>query len=149
MAAWNPQQERAALGVRAGRFGSTVVLDLDGRLTIGSSGCRLMRLVRCLARRGDTNLVLDLDHVPQLDCTGIGQLVFMRNRLVRHGRTLALVNVERHQRWLLELVGLQRVLPVFDSRPKAVAWCELVSGRTPAPRSVTSRLLASAGPRSA
>lgn len=149
MAVWNPQQEGAALNVRAGRFGSTVVLDLDGRLTIGSSGCRLMRLVRCLARRGDTNLVLDLAHVPQLDCAGIGQLVFMRNRLVRHGRALALVNVERHQRWLLELVGLHRVLAVFDSRPKAVAWCELVSEQTPGPPSVTSAHLAGAAPRSA
>jgi anti-anti-sigma factor len=82
-----------------------------------------MRLVTWVVQHGGTDVVLDLQHVRQLDCTGLGLLVLARNRLAQHGCPMALANVERRQRRLLDLAGLLTVLPVFGSRQDAVAWC--------------------------
>jgi anti-anti-sigma factor len=69
-------------------------------------------------------VVLDLGHVPELDSSGIGQLVQVHNEVSRSGKGFMLVNVERHQQRLLEVVRLVDVLHVCESRQEALACCE-------------------------
>lgn len=59
-------------------------------------------------------------NVPQLDCSGIGQLVQLNDQLRTAGGVQVLVNVERRQKRLLELLGLLEVFRVCDSWPEAL-----------------------------
>jgi anti-anti-sigma factor len=108
------------MDIRGERQGSAVVLDLDGSLTVEVDTARLHELAGSLVRPGASSLVLDLGHVRNLDSYGVGQLVSIYNEIAPLGVTLTLVNVERHQKRLLELSGLLSVLHVVDNRQAAL-----------------------------
>jgi len=108
--------------IRGERQGSAVVLNLDGPLTAEVDTIRLHELAGSLVRPGASSLVLDLGHVPNLDSYGVGQLVSIYNEVTPLGVTLTLVNVERHQKRLLELSGLLSLLHVVDTRQEALTF---------------------------
>ena len=108
--------------VRAQQLGTTIVLDLDGPLTVDAETRPLHELVRAFAHRHAGTVVLDLGHVAKIDSCGVGELVTLYNEVRPSGVALSLVNLEKHQRRLLELSGLLSVLHVCDSRQEALAW---------------------------
>ncbi len=114
------------MDIRGERQGSAVVLDLEGALTAEVDTGRLHEIAGSLVARGASSLVLDLAHVRNLDSYGVGQLVSIYNEVTPLGVTLTLVNVERHQKRMLELSGLLSVLHVADSRQEALAFGEIV-----------------------
>jgi hypothetical protein len=59
-------------------------------------------------------MVLNLEHVSRLDCTGIGELVALHCAVQEMGGVLSLVNVQPRQKKMLEVVGLLRALNVHD-----------------------------------
>ena len=109
------------MDIRGERQGSAVVLNLDGSLTAETDTVRLHQLAGSLVGPGASSLVLDLGHVQNLDSYGVGQLVSIYNEVAPLGVTLTLVNVERHQKRLLELSGLLSVLHVVDGGQEAMA----------------------------
>lgn len=118
------------------RQGAAVVLDLEGPLTAEVDTVRLHELAGTLVRPGASSLVLDLGHVKDLDSYGVGQLVSLYNEVKPLGVTLTLVNVERHQKRLLELSGLLAVLHVVESRQEALTF----GGNVPALRQESSQM---------
>jgi anti-anti-sigma factor len=108
------------------RQGAAVVLDLEGPLTAEVDTCRLHELAETLVTPGASSLVLDLGHVKELDSYGVGQLVAIYNEVTPLGVSLTLVNVERHQKRLLELAGLLSFLHVANSRQEALAFASNV-----------------------
>lgn len=100
-----------------------VVLHLEGRLTLEADTHQLHELVRSITHFGPCNVVLDVANVWQLDCSGIGQLVRLRNQVCGSGGVFALVNVEPRQKRILEIVGLLTALRVVDSRQEAILAC--------------------------
>ncbi len=109
------------MDIREERLGSAVVLDLEGPLTAEVDTGRLHELAGSLPRPGTRSLVLDLGHVRTLDSYGVGQLVSIYNEIAPLGVTLTLVNVERHQKRMLELSGLLSFLHVAADRDEALA----------------------------
>ena len=111
--------------VRAERAGPAVIVHLEeGRLVVEEDTQQLHDLVRTVTRLDDgCSVVLDLEKLWQLDCSGIGQLVELRRQVCGSGGVFALVNVGPRQKRLLALLGLLRVLPVFASREEAVTAC--------------------------
>lgn len=116
--------------VRAETIGSTVVLGLEGRLTVEEDAQGLHEAVRSIARLSPSDIVLDLGHVRQIDCSGIGQLLRVRDRVRESGASLALVNVDHQQRRLLKMFGLLGVFEVFDSRQDAVRMTGAAGGES-------------------
>jgi anti-anti-sigma factor len=110
------------MDIRGKRQGSAVVLDLEGPLTAEVDTVRLHELAGSLVRPGASSLVLDLALVRNLDSYGVGQLVSIYNEVTPLGVTLTLVNVERHQKRLLELSGLLSLLHVVDTRQEALTF---------------------------
>lgn len=96
------------------RVDSAVILHLDGRLTVEGGDGWLEAAVDAGTRGGVRHVLLQMRRVRQLDCTGIGQLLRLREQLHQARRTCALVGVETRQLCMLELVGLHRVFRVFD-----------------------------------
>ncbi len=115
--------------VRAEWWGSAVIIDLDGRLTVEADTRRLHELVRAMEHSGASHVVLNLGRVQQLDCSGIGQLVQLHHRARRSGVTFALVDVEPRQKQMLQLAGLVDVFQVFATWSEAVLWARSPAGR--------------------
>ncbi len=110
--------------VKAEKAGSTTVLRLEGgRFTVEEDTHELHERVWTITRSGPCNVVLDLADVRLLDSCGIGQLVQLHNRVRESGGLFSLANVEHRLKGLLQMVGLLRVFPVFDSREEAMTAC--------------------------
>jgi hypothetical protein len=68
--------------------------------------------------------------VPYLDCSGIGQLVLLHERVRQAGGTLALVNLGPRQMHALRVVRLLEVLRVFETWDEAWRWCVGIRGNS-------------------
>jgi anti-anti-sigma factor len=121
--------------VRAERAGPAVVVHLGGgRLVIEEDTQALHDLVRTVTGLDHAcSVVLDLEKVWQLDCSGIGQLVDLGNQVCERGGVFSLVNVGPRPKRLLALLGLLGVLPVFASREEAITACWSAKARGCAP----------------
>jgi stage II sporulation protein AA (anti-sigma F factor antagonist) len=107
-------QDRPKLQVRLRRWGSTVILELQGRLIVEARVQPLGDLTEWMTCRGQCRLLLDMSGVLQMDCSGIGQIVGLHQKVRRLGGGLALINVSPRQKRLLDVAGLLAILPVFD-----------------------------------
>jgi anti-sigma B factor antagonist len=126
----------STMKVRTERTGSTAVLRLEGeRFTIEDDTHELHECVESMARSGACNIILDVACLRTIDCCGIGQLVNLYKRVWESGGFLCLVNVDRRPKRLLQMLGLLRLFPVFDSREEAVTACWSASARACTPRS--------------
>jgi len=101
--------------------GSAVVVGIEGRLTVGTDTGALHRLVGQLGRSPVETIVFDLEKVGRMDCSGVGELVRLRNNVETAGGTLRLANVGRRQRELLELLHLVEPLSAFSSMREALS----------------------------
>ena len=64
------------------------------------------------AMTDEPHVVLDLSGVTFMDSSGIGAIVFLFKRLRADGRSLALVGVYGQTRQLIELLRVDKALPV-------------------------------------
>jgi len=123
--------------LRAERAGPAVVLHLEGgRLVVEEDTQQLHDLVRTVTHLDDgCSVVLDLERVWQLDCSGIGQLVELRRQVCDSGGVFSLVNVGPRPKRLLAILGLLSVLPVFASQEEAITACWSAKARGCVPES--------------
>ncbi|HSD29557.1 MAG TPA: STAS domain-containing protein [Vicinamibacteria bacterium] len=119
------------------RAGPAVVFHLEkGRLVIEEDTGELHDLVHAVALFDPgCGVIVDLQKLRQLDCSGIGQLVQLRGEVCDSGGVFSLVNVAPRHRRLLDLLGLLRVLPVFASQEEAITacWSARARGCVPSP----------------
>ena len=80
-----------------------VALENQLRLPFNSD---LPHMVGTLLRRGERNIVLDLDRVSKIDAAGIGELVRAYNMAISSHGTLRIANTKPWPREMLERVGL-------------------------------------------
>jgi len=97
-----------------------VIVDLDGRLTVGQETGALREAVLKLSTEGRTNVVLNLERVEYIDSTGLGGLVICFTTLKKGGGALKLLNLNRRNVELLVLTKLQTVFEVFNDEQDAV-----------------------------
>ncbi len=97
-----------------------IILDLDGRITVGEEASRLRELLRELAAAGKTRVILNLEKVDYIDSTGLGALVVGYTSLRKAGGVLKLANLSRRNIELLIFTKLETVFEIFDSELDAV-----------------------------
>ena len=95
------------------RVGSAVILHLDGHMSAECDAGWTRTALASGTVDGVRHVLVDFGRVRRLDCCGIGQLLALRGQLHEARRTLCLVDIERHQRRMLELAGLHHVFRVF------------------------------------
>jgi len=109
------------LQISSHKDGNVTILDLQGRVTIGSSNDALSAELRKLAEAGPCEVVVNLAGVTQMDSSGISTLVRTFVSLERQGGGLKLLNPTGH---VLEVLGLTRLIqsiPTYKSESAAVA----------------------------
>ncbi len=99
---------------------NVVVVDLNGKLTIGEGDKLLREKINSLMQQGHTNLLLNLGEVPYVDSAGLGEIVRTFTTVKHQGGTLKLVNLTKRIKDLLTITKLLTVFDTYDSEAEAV-----------------------------
>ena len=92
----------------------TAVLVVMGRIALTECHGDLKDAVRGLIERGRKQIVLDLEAVPFVDTSGLGELVSSYASVQRLGGTLRLTNVNQRVADALESTGLTSILELIE-----------------------------------
>jgi anti-sigma B factor antagonist len=111
---------RSTMKISNRQIADVTILDVSGRVVAGESAL-LRDSVRGLIACGEKNIVLNLAEVPYIDSAGIGELVSALVAVRRESGRLALLNLTRRVRDVLQIVKLLTVFQVFDSEAEALS----------------------------
>jgi anti-anti-sigma factor len=100
---------------------SGTVLGLNGRLVLGANRVEFRNAVREAALKHPSRIVLDLAQVTDVDFSSVGELVEAFNHARHQGSRLALANLPRRVRILLDTAKLTPIFEVSDSKPATIA----------------------------
>jgi anti-sigma B factor antagonist len=97
-----------------------IILDLDGRITVGPEAAALRERTSALSTAGVLSLVLNLQGVDYIDSTGLGALVMCATSLRKTGGVIKLLNLTRRNIELLVMTKLATVFEIFTDEQDAV-----------------------------
>ena len=103
------------------RVEDVTILDLKGRERIRGATMALHESIRCLAREGKVQVLLDLALVKHIDSGGLGELVSSHVTLDENGGALKLMHVTESIQQLMTVTKLLTVFDVYDDEPEALA----------------------------
>jgi anti-sigma B factor antagonist len=98
----------------------TVILDFNGRLVLGEDTTLLREQVRALIAKGQKNILLNLQDVPYIDSSGLGELVSAFIAARKEGGELKLLNLTSKVHGLLQITKLYTVFEVYDDEEVAL-----------------------------
>jgi anti-anti-sigma factor len=108
------------------------VIRLSGRLAMGREGQGVEGLVAGYVTRGRLRVLLDLTRVDYIDSAGIGVLAMAAGQLKQAGGRLALVAGEGRVRAMLQLTGMNELMPLADTVEQAADRLRLGHTQPPA-----------------
>jgi anti-sigma B factor antagonist len=100
---------------------SVMVVDLNGRITLGEGCSQLRELIRDLLAKGHKKILLNLADVTYIDSSGIGELVSGFTASSNQGGQLKLLKLTKKVHDLLQITKLLTVFDVHDDEAKAIA----------------------------
>jgi anti-sigma B factor antagonist len=98
-----------------------VVLDLEGRLTLGDGAELLRDKVASVVFQGNSKVVLNLAGVPYIDSGGLGELVRCSMAAKKANGSVKLIGVTGRVVDLLTITKLITVFDTHDSEQEALA----------------------------
>ncbi len=102
------------------KIGEIHVVDLQGKITIGSGDVVLRETVQKLFNEGNKKLILNLNGVSYMDSAGIGELVACHKRALEKGGHLKLLNPSGKVFDLLQLTKLDEVFETYTDEKEAL-----------------------------
>ncbi len=96
------------------------ILDMNGKLTIGSGDVRLRGALLDELNDGHTKILLNLDAVKAIDSSGLGELIRSKATAAAKGGEIKLLHVNLKARKLLTMAQLVGVFEMFDDEQMAV-----------------------------
>ena len=102
------------------RVEDVTILDLKGRERIRGVTMALHESIRCLAREGKIQVLLDLAWVKHIDSDALGDLVSSHLTLDEKGGALKLMHMTES---VHELMTITKVLRIWTSRVTSGACC--------------------------
>src|ERR1044072_294688 len=102
------------------RVEDVTILDLKGRERIRGA-MALHESIRCLAREGKIQVLLDLAWVQHIDSGGLGELVSSHVTLDEKGGALKLMHMTESVHKLMTVTKLLTVFDVYDDEPEALS----------------------------
>ena len=77
--------------------------------------------IRCLAREGKNQVLLDLAWVKHIDSAGLGELIASHVTLDKQGGALKLMHMTESVHELMTITRLLAIFDVHDDEPEAIA----------------------------
>ncbi|MEO6193597.1 MAG: STAS domain-containing protein [Thermoanaerobaculia bacterium] len=100
--------------------GDVTILDLNGRITIGSGEEALRNATQEILNNGAKKVVIHMAGVTMIDSSGIGELVSAYTTATNRGAKLKLANLPAKVSDILTITQLITVFDVFDTEAEAV-----------------------------
>lgn len=100
--------------------GDVRILELSGKITIGSGDVKLRELIEQSLSAGQKNILLDLAGVSTIDSSGIGEMVACYTTVTKNGGHLKLLRLSPKINDILQVTQLITVFDVFDDEGEAV-----------------------------
>jgi anti-sigma B factor antagonist len=97
------------------------VLDLEGKITIGSGDVELRQNIEDAIAAGRTSILLNLHGVTHIDSSGIGEMVGCFTTVARKGGKMKLLNLTQKINDILQVTQLITVFDVFDNEKEALS----------------------------
>jgi len=107
-----------SLKINVRETGNVVILDLNGRITLGEEVSTLRDTIREMLDAGQKNILLNLGDVPYIDSSGLGQLVGSFATVTNRGGQLKLLNLQKK---LGELMQVTKLITVFETHNSEAA----------------------------
>ena len=101
--------------------GGVQVVELKGKITIGSGDVQLRETINKLVDSGKKNILVDMNDVTTIDSSGIGELVGCYTSVTNKGGKLKLLHLPPKINDVLTVTQLITVFDVYESEPEAVA----------------------------
>ena len=127
----------AELLVKKRNQGNVVVLDVEGRITLGDDSIRLHDSIAAVIATGSKKILANLKGVEYIDALGLGEIVSASTMATRNGAVLKLVNVPTRVQELLQTAEFNAVFETFESETEAVrsfarvGWLRATPSRRP------------------
>jgi anti-sigma B factor antagonist len=96
------------------------ILDLKGKITIGTGDIALRNAVQDAINSGAKNVVINMADVSTIDSSGVGELVSAYTTATNRGARLKLANLPAKISDVLTITQLITVFDVYDSEDEAV-----------------------------
>lgn len=103
------------------RVEDVTILDLKGRERIRGAIIALHESIRCLAREGKIQVLLDLAWVKHIDSGALGELISSHVTLDEKGGAFKLMHMTESVLELMTVTKLLTVFEVYDDEPEALA----------------------------
>jgi anti-sigma B factor antagonist len=100
--------------------GDVRVIELKGKITIGSGDVQLRDVIHSAVDAGKTKILLDLAGVTAMDSSGIGEMVASYTTVTNRGGQLKLSRLSPKINDILQVTQLITVFEVWDSVEEAV-----------------------------
>jgi anti-anti-sigma factor len=110
----------AELLVRKRNHGNVVILDVEGRITLGDDSIRFHDSIAAVIATGSKKILANLKGVEYVDTLGLGEIMSASTMAARNGAVLKLVNVPTRVQELTEVTEFNSVFETFDSETEAV-----------------------------
>jgi anti-sigma B factor antagonist len=108
------------MNVNVRKVGDVTILDLKGKITIGSGDVVLRNSVQEVMNSGATKVLINMRDVSTIDSSGIGELVSAYTTATNRGAKLKLFNLPAKVTDILTITQLITVFDVFDNEDEAV-----------------------------
>ena len=110
------------MNVNTRQVGDVTILDLKGKITIGSGDVALRNAVQEVINDGTKKKVLiNMADVSTIDSSGIGELVSAYTTATNRGAKLKLINLPAKVTDILTITQLITVFDVYDSEAEGVS----------------------------
>lgn len=94
------------------KVGDVVIIDMNGRLTIGEAVLLLRNTNRRFLEDGTSKFILNLGNVSHIDSAGLGELISIYTSVRNRKGDVKLLNLDKKAKDLLQMTKL---LTVFDT----------------------------------
>jgi|RhiMetdeSRZDD1v2_1073273.scaffolds.fasta_scaffold05300_9 anti-sigma B factor antagonist len=106
--------------VHVREIGEVSVVEVEGRITTEETADTLRDTFMSLIQRGRLKLVVNLQHVPSIDTTGLSEILRAYTSVTKRSGGLKLVKLSPHVRRVLEITRLLTILEAFDDEAGAL-----------------------------
>ena len=101
--------------------GDVRVIELSGKITIGSGDVKLRELINAALEEGKSKILLDLAGVTAIDSSGIGEMVACYTTVTKRNGQLKLLRMSPKINDILQVTQLITVFDVLETEEEALA----------------------------
>ncbi len=100
--------------------GTVVIVDLNGRITLGESSGLLRQTLGDLIKGGHRSILLNLAEVSSIDSAGLGELIGSYTSLTNQGGKMKLLNLQKQVNSVLQITKICTIFETYENEAIAV-----------------------------